>query len=87
MIHRSAGAQPSFLRSDHRLARAVQPIVRFLQIEAAGGILLVVATVVAVVWANSPWKAGYETLWSTEIRLEIGSYVFSDGDQARAGGR
>ena len=78
MIRRSAGTQPSFLHSDHRLARAAQPIVRFLQIEAAGGILLVVATVAALVWANSPWKAGYESLWSTEIRLEVGSYVFSE---------
>jgi NhaA family Na+:H+ antiporter len=27
---------------------------------------------VALVWANSPWSAGYETLWSTELRLELG---------------
>ena len=37
-------ANPSFLHSDRVLARAAQPVVRFLHIEAAGGILLVGAT-------------------------------------------
>ena len=73
-----ADVVPSFLHSDRRLARAAQPIVRFLHVEAAGGILLVVATVAALVWANSPWQAGYEALWSTSIRIEVGSYVFDE---------
>jgi Na+:H+ antiporter, NhaA family len=69
---------PSFLHSDRALARAAQPLVRFLHIEAAGGILLVVATVVALVWANSPWQDSYDSLWSTTIRLDIGSYRFEE---------
>ena len=73
-----ADVVPSFLHSDRRLARAAQPIVRFLHVEAAGGILLVVATVAALVWANSPWQASYEALWSTRIRIEVGSYVFDE---------
>src|SRR5215213_380420 len=71
-------AQPSFLHSDRMLARAAQPIVRFLHVEAAGGILLVVATVAALIWANSPWQTSYETFWSTDIRIEIGSYLFDE---------
>ena len=55
-------ANPSFLHSDRVLARAAQPLVRFLHIEAAGGILLVVATVVALVWANSPWQDSYDVV-------------------------
>ena len=73
-----ADVVPSFLHSDRRLARAAQPIVRFLHVEAAGGILLVVATVTALVWANSPWEDSYEALWSTRIRIEVGSYVFDE---------
>ena len=73
-----ADVVPSFIHSDRRLARAAQPIVRFLHVEAAGGILLVAATVAALVWANSPWQASYEALWSTRIRIEIGSYVFDE---------
>ncbi len=71
-------ANPSFLHSDRVLARAAQPLVRFLHIEAAGGILLVAATVVALVWANSPWQGSYESLWSTTIGLEVGSYRFEE---------
>jgi NhaA family Na+:H+ antiporter len=75
---RFRSARPTFLQSDRRLARAAQPLVRFLHIEAASGILLVVATVVAVVWANSPWRDGYENLWATRVRVEVGSYVFDE---------
>ena len=71
-------AQPTFLQSDRLLARAAQPLARFLHVEAAGGILLVAATVAALVWANSPWQAGYESLWSSTIRVEVGSYLFEE---------
>ncbi|HRE02670.1 MAG TPA: Na+/H+ antiporter NhaA, partial [Ilumatobacteraceae bacterium] len=73
-----SSAQPTFIQSDTTLARAVRPFVRFSHIEAAGGIVLVAATVVALVWANSPWKAGYESVWATQIRFEFGSYAFHE---------
>jgi NhaA family Na+:H+ antiporter len=72
------GARPTFLRSDRRLARAMQPMVRFLHIEAASAIVLLVATAAALVWANSRWQDGYESFWSTTIHLEVGSYVFDE---------
>ena len=75
---RLPSAQPTFLQSDRALARAAQPFARFLHVEAAGGILLVAATIAALVWANSPWQASYESFWSTTIRVEIGSYVFEE---------
>ena len=43
--------------------RALAPLRDFLQTEAAGGALLVVAAVAALVWANSPWSASYDRLW------------------------
>ena len=71
-------ASPSFLHSDRRLARVVaQPLRRFLHVEAAGGIVLVVAAVVALVWANV-WPASYESVWSTEVRVEVGDYEFGE---------
>lgn len=69
-------AQPTFLHSDRALARAIRPFIRFSHIEAAGGIVLVAATIIALIWANSPWQASYVSLWSTNIRFELGSYVF-----------
>ena len=71
-------AHPKFWQSDRVLARAAQPFVRFLHVEAAGGIMLVAATIVALVWANSPWASSYESFWATNVRVEIGSYVFEE---------
>src|SRR5271165_1440050 len=38
----------------------MRPFLRFAKMEAAGGILLLTCTLVALVWANSPWSASYE---------------------------
>jgi len=68
--------QHTWLGSDRPLARAVgRPMMRFLGIEAAGGVLLIVATMVALFWANSPWSASYHDLWHTEIHMGIGDLV------------
>jgi NhaA family Na+:H+ antiporter len=37
-------------------------VVAALRQETVGGLILVAATVVALAWANSPWKASYETV-------------------------
>ncbi|MDQ3305487.1 MAG: Na+/H+ antiporter NhaA [Actinomycetota bacterium] len=58
-----------------RLPRAVQ---HFLHTESAGGIVLLVGAVVALVWANSPWQASYESLWTTELALELGRFTLSE---------
>ena len=66
-------SRPTWLGSDRPLARTIgRPVMRFLGIEAAGGILLMVATVAALVWANSPWSGSYHELWHTEFHLGIG---------------
>jgi Na+:H+ antiporter, NhaA family len=56
-----------------RRIQVIQPLRDFLSTEAAGGVLLVVAAVVALVWSNSPWRASYDTFWSTEFALRLGS--------------
>ncbi|MDH4334398.1 MAG: Na+/H+ antiporter NhaA [Chloroflexota bacterium] len=37
------------------LDRVLAPCRNFIKTEAAGGILLLTAAVVALLWANSPW--------------------------------
>ena len=44
-------------------------LAEFLHDEAASGVVLLVAVVVAVIWANSPWREEYFSLWHTELRL------------------
>jgi NhaA family Na+:H+ antiporter len=72
------GVRQPFSRSDRRLARRVaKPLQSFLDAEAASGMLLLAATVVALVWANSPWRTEYEHLWHTRVALRFGSFNVS----------
>jgi NhaA family Na+:H+ antiporter len=60
-----------------RLASAAgRPLERFLQIEAASGILLLLVAALAMAWANSPWAASYAALWHTELGISIGEFSF-----------
>ncbi len=52
------------------------PVERFLAIEAASGIVLMIAAIAALVWANSPWRTAYVNLWHTPIGITLGSFVF-----------
>ncbi len=52
--------------------RLLDPLREFLREEAAGGLVLVVAAIVALVLANSPWSQGWESLWSTDLGVEVG---------------
>jgi len=52
---------------------SVSPSVRdFLATEAGSAVFLLAATVVALVWANSPLADGYEALWSTRAGFHVG---------------
>lgn len=55
---------------------AKRPLERFLRIEAASGIVLLVAAAVALGWANSPWAPTYAHLWHTPIGVRLGSVTF-----------
>jgi len=58
-----------------RLATVVLgPIERVLHVEAASGVALLIATAVALTWANSRWGASYEHLWHTTVAFEVGSW-------------
>ena len=63
-------------KEEPRLARRIGlSMQRFLGIEAAGGVLLIFAAVIALIWANSPWSDSYFDLWNTEINLSIGELI------------
>ncbi len=54
-----------FRRPDSRLeARFVADVLRT---ETAGGLLLVGAALLALIWANSPWRQSYEALSTTVV--------------------
>ena len=69
----------TWIGSDRRLARRLgRPILRFFRIEAAGGVVMLVAAVVALVWANSPWQESYYDLLHGHISLDLGSVLVLD---------
>ena len=41
----------------------------------AGAGLMVAATLVALIWANSPWGASYDRLWQTELAVRFAENV------------
>lgn len=61
-----------------RVIRAlVSPFAAFIRMEAAGGVLLMGAAVVALVWSNSPWSMSYAALWQTPLAVELGSFALA----------
>jgi Na+/H+ antiporter NhaA len=49
------------------------PVRDFLATETGGAMALLTATVLALVWANSPWSSSYESVWTTRLTIQLGS--------------
>jgi Na+:H+ antiporter, NhaA family len=56
--------------------RLISPLERFLSIEASSGIVLLAATLAALVWANSPWRSTYENLLHAPLGFRVGGFAF-----------
>jgi NhaA family Na+:H+ antiporter len=54
--------------------RWVRPFVRFLHVESASGIVLLLCTVVALALANSPWADTFAGLWKLPFRISVGPW-------------
>jgi NhaA family Na+:H+ antiporter len=51
---------------------------QFTRLQASGGILLLAATALALIWANSPWGQSYFELWETYLKIELGNLVLKE---------
>ena len=56
------------------LVRLLSPLRDFLHTESSGAALLAIAALVALLWANSPWSASYETLWATRASFSFAGH-------------
>lgn len=64
-------------RPARRIARRLlRPVESFLAIEAASGIILLCAALLALGWANSPWSSSYDALWHIPIGATLGKWSF-----------
>jgi len=57
--------------------RLVGPFTRFLHVEAASGIVLLLFTAAALALANSPLAEGFLSIWKTPLGIEVGDFQLS----------
>lgn len=55
----------------------ISPIEKFVQIESFSGILLLSVTIIALIWANSPYGDFYDKLWKYKLGVELGGFELS----------
>jgi NhaA family Na+:H+ antiporter len=62
-------------RRERRVFLAVvAPFQAFFRLEAAGGLVLMAAAVLALAWANSPFAASYEAIFHSKIEMKLAGY-------------
>ena len=59
------------------IIRIIRPFQAFAENKTAGGILLLLCTIAALAWANSPWGASYSALWHTNFTVSIAGRALS----------
>jgi NhaA family Na+:H+ antiporter len=52
----------------------LSPFKKFVKIESFSGILLLAATIIALVWANSPFGDNYQSIWQYKIGFTTQSF-------------
>ncbi|MEJ2210355.1 MAG: Na+/H+ antiporter NhaA, partial [Anaerolineae bacterium] len=51
---------------------------QFTRLQASGGLLLLAAAALALIWANSPWGQGYFELWETYLSISLGDLALKE---------
>jgi Na+/H+ antiporter NhaA len=70
----SAAADQPAARSGHTAwaRNMAAPVRDFLGTETGSAVVLLAAAVLALIWANSPLRHSYESLWTTRLSIRIG---------------
>ena len=69
----------TWIGGDRWLARGIgRPLHRFFHLQAGGGIMMLAAAALALVWANSPWRDSYHDLLESHTRVELGGLLVLD---------
>ena len=72
--------RPSFQqipRAQHMAERGFAAFRDLLHRESLSGVVLLLATAVALIWANSPYAHSYHALWHAPVSFGIGSLAIS----------
>jgi Na+:H+ antiporter, NhaA family len=65
-----------FVRSEAIGSSIVKPFQSFASLETTGGLLMILATILALLWMNSSWAPLYDKLWHTKIVVGVGQSLF-----------
>jgi len=68
---------PAIPRPQALTEGALSALERFSRIEAVSGIVLLLAAIAALIWANGPAAESYEHFWNTPITLGLGDFSVS----------
>ncbi len=71
---RHTAEERSAARSPYLAERAAATLEKYLHIEALSGTVLLLAAVVALIWANSALAGSYAALWHAPLGIQIGSW-------------
>lgn len=74
----TSSATPSRSNSVPVADKILSTLDRFLHVEALSGIVLLIATAAALIWANSPAAHGYHEFWETRVALNFGALSISE---------
>jgi len=71
-------AKPITIKAEKRpIDHILSPFQEFFNQEASSGILLIIATIIALIWANSGWSEAYQSLWHTNVTVSFGGFGIS----------
>lgn len=73
--HKSCGVTHSPIQAS--LDSAMKPLHDFLRLEAAGGLILILAAALALIVANSPLAAAYNALLALPIEVRVGTFTIA----------
>jgi NhaA family Na+:H+ antiporter len=77
-IMASRGLPPASHWSESAIGRVLSPVQEFMHRSASGGVVLMAATVLALVLANSPWGSAYNEFLHLKLGLSAGSFKFEE---------
>ncbi len=67
---------PSSDRSKAPIIELSRQLERFLHLEAASGLVLLCFALIALIWANSPYRANYFEMLHLSLSVSIGTFSF-----------
>lgn len=72
---RSRGVLEAQAETSYLARRVRLPVQRYIHTEALGGLILLAATIAALIWANSPWYDRYHEILETHLSIDLALFV------------